>query len=145
MPLPNRPVNQRLRSNQFFGELFTRKSNNRRGALEARNRREMGSPKKPSPNKPSPKKKSPNKPSPPKKQRRPAMTVREFANEFTARSNARRTLLNAKAAAEYAARKPNMNANAGSAANAAKMKRISNANNAALRAFFKKAANRARH
>ncbi len=136
MPLPNRPVNQRLRSNQFFGELFTRKSNNRRGALEARNKREMGSPKKPSPKKPSPKKNSP-------KSKRPGMSENEFKSVFTDRSNARRALLNAKAAAEYAARLPNMRANAGSAANAAKFKRLSAANNAALRAFFKKAANRA--
>ncbi len=132
MPLPNRQVNQRLASNKFFRELFNRESAARRGVLEARNRREMGSPKKPSPKKPSPKKNSP-------KSKRPAMTVREFANEFTARSNARRAALYARNAAEYEARLPNMRANAASAKNAAMFKRISEANKRALKKFFNKA------
>jgi hypothetical protein len=92
----------------------------------------MGSPKKPSPKQPSPKKNSP-------KSKRPAITVRQFANEFTARANARREALRKRNEEEHRRRLVNAAANAGSAANAAKMKRISNANNAALRAFFKKA------
>lgn len=140
MPLPNRPVNQRLGSNTFFGALFNEESRKRRKILEARNRREMGSPKKPSPNKPSPKKNSP-----PKKQRRPTLSNNEFRLAFEGpEATARRAKLYARNAAEYANRLPSLRANAGSAANAAKFKRLSAANNAALRAFFKKAANKAR-
>ena len=132
MPIQNRP--KKPMTLNEFARVFTTASNARRAALEARNRREMGSPKRASPKKPSPKKPSPKRPS-----MRRAMSMTQFRNVFKTASNARRPALYARNAAEYAARKPNMNANAGSTANAAKYKRISSANNAALRAFFKKA------
>lgn len=143
MPLPNRPKNP-MTLNQF-ASVFKKASNERREALETRNRRTMGSPKKPSPNKPSNKKNSPKRASPPKKQRRSGMSNNAFRLAFEGpEAIARREALYARNAAEYAARLPNMRANAASAKNAAMIKRISEANNAALRAFFKKATNRSR-
>jgi hypothetical protein len=120
-----------------FANVFTARSNARRKDLYARNAAESTTGKRLSPRGASPRRASPKRASP---KSRPVMSLNAFANVFTARSNARRASLNARAAAEYAARK----LNAGSANNAAKMKRLSAANNAALRAFFKKATNRSR-